>query len=200
MLAPIVLLLGLAATLNGCGSQQASGAPILKKTGLPFMGSDIPTPYAGANFALHDHRGRTYTLNQFRGRVVLVTFLYTHCPDTCPLITEALNQALRDLGSTRQHVRVLAVSVDPKGDTAASVKAYRKAHRLLPQFRYLIGTRSELLRVWRKYEVEAVASDPEHVDHSAYTVLIDQSGKARVLYDWQIKPRAVVHDVRLLLG
>jgi protein SCO1 len=101
MLAPIVLLLGLAATLNGCGSQQASGAPILKKTGLPFMGSDIPTPYAGANFALHDHRGRTYTLNQFRGRVVLVTFLHTHCPDTCPLITEALNQALRDLGSTR---------------------------------------------------------------------------------------------------
>jgi cytochrome oxidase Cu insertion factor (SCO1/SenC/PrrC family) len=79
------------------------------------------------------------------------------------------------------------------------VKKYRKERHLLPEFIYLLGTRSELLPVWTAYHVEAVARDPELVDHSAYTVLIDQQGKARVLYDSRIQPDHVVHDVHVLL-
>ena len=58
-----------------------------------------------------------------RGRFTLVTFLYTNCPDVCPLIAEHLNTALRQLGTTRADTRVLAVSVDPNGDTPSAVRA-----------------------------------------------------------------------------
>ena len=99
------------------------------------------------------------------------------------------------LGPKRDDVRVLAVSVDPEGDTPKAVDAYAKAHHLLPEFHYLVGSRHELNEVWKAYDVAAVASDPELVDHTAYTMLVDASGDGRVIYDSQVKAKAVVHDV-----
>jgi protein SCO1/2 len=128
-----------------------------------------------------------------------VTFLYTHCPDVCPLIASSLNTALRELGPRRDDVRVLAVSVDPKGDTPASVRRFARSHALLPQFRYLTGTTPQLTRVWRAYNVLAVARRADVVDHVAYTVLVDRSGRRRVLYDARVRASQIVHDVRYLL-
>ena len=139
------------------------------------------------------------TLAGQRGRFVLVTFVYTHCPDVCPLITQNLNSALRQLGSARKQVRVLAVSVDPKGDTAAAVRRYAAQRELLPEFRYLIGSRAALRRTWAAWHVLAVQRNPELVDHVAYTALIDRTGKQRVLYDSQVKARQVLHDLRVLM-
>jgi len=96
-------------------------------------------------------------------------------------------------------VRVIAVSVDPRGDTMAAVLAYRRDHRLLPEFDYLIGTRRQLTPVWRAYHVLAVARKPERVDHSAYTLLVDQNGWGRARYDATINADDVVHDLRVLL-
>jgi len=135
-----------------------------------------------------------------RGKLVLVTFLYTHCPDVCPLITQNLVQALHMLGPDRDEVRVLGVSVDPEGDTPKSVDDFAKVHHLPPQFHYLTGTRPELTKVWKAYDVAAVSRDPELVDHTAYTMLADRNGQARVIYDSQVKAKDVVHDVRLLLS
>ena len=135
-----------------------------------------------------------------RGKLVLLTFLYTNCPDVCPLITQNLNQALQMLGAKRDDVRVLAVSVDPEGDTPKAVDEYAKAHHLLPEFHYLIGSRDELTQVWKAYDVAAVASDPELVDHTAYTMLVDRSGEGRVIYDASVKAKDVVHDVDELLS
>jgi protein SCO1/2 len=188
----------MALVLSACGSDSSSSAIVESAPSL-FRGGEIQQPFAEPNFTLHDELGRSHSLAQFRGRVVLVTFIYTNCPDVCPLITANLNSALRDLGSDRDQVRVLAVSVDPEGDTAGTVAKYRKERHLLPEFIYLIGTRPELLPVWKAYHVDAVARDPELVDHSAYTVLIDQDGKARALYDSQVRSQDVVHDVRVLL-
>jgi protein SCO1/2 len=129
-----------------------------------------------------------------------VTFLYTNCPDVCPLITQNLNQALQMLGPKRDDVRVLAVSVDPEGDTPESVDKYAKVHHLLPEFHYLTGTRDELMQVWKDYDVAAVARDPELVDHTAYTMLVDGSGGGRVIYDASVKAKDVVHDVDELLS
>jgi protein SCO1/2 len=165
-----------------------------------FAGGELTPPKQVPDFTLVDQSGRQVSMAKQRGKLVLVTFLYTHCPDVCPLITENLNQALRMLGPKRDDVRVLAVSVDPKGDTPKSVDAYAKAHHLLPEFHYLIGTRPELTEVWKKYDVAAVASDPELVDHTAYTMLVDESGKGRVIYDSQVKAKDVVHDVDALLS
>ena len=116
----------------------------------------------------------------------------------CPLIAANLNTALRSLGPRRDRVRVLAVSVDPKGDTRATVRAYARRLRLLPQFRYLIGTRTQLTRVWREYGVLAVAGDKELVDHVASTVLVDPRGKRRILYGAHVNAADVVHDLRVL--
>jgi protein SCO1/2 len=196
-----LLTLGLALLLTapflaGCGggkAAQAESAPTPR-----FKGYAVTTP--APDFTLRDARGEEVSLSGQRGKLVLVTFLYTNCPDVCPLIAANLNGALRQLGSERMNVRVLAVSVDPKGDTAKAVRAYEKLHHLLPEFRYLIGSRQELEAVWAKYKVTAVASDPELVDHVAYTLLVDRSGKGRVLYNSRVRSAQVVHDVRILLG
>ena len=132
---------------RGCGSSSAT------KIEGPTHELEEHLGFAGAALSRRGRRSRSrsttptgtpVTLAGQRGRYVLVTFLYTHCPDVCPLIAANLNAALRTLGAGTKHVRVLAVSVDPKGDTAAAVRAYRTRMHLLPQFRYLIGTRAEL--------------------------------------------------------
>ena len=164
-----------------------------------FAGVALQPPRVAAPIALHDAEGRPVTLAGQRGRYVLVTFIYTHCPDVCPLITANLNAALRTLGPERRNVRVLAVSVDPVGDTAAAVQAYAKRMHLLPQFRYLIGTKPQLHRVWSAWHVLAVLGKADVVDHVAYTALIDRTGKERVPYDSKVRAGQVVHDLRRLM-
>jgi protein SCO1/2 len=197
-LAALGALFSLAASVAaGCGGGQTTAAEAPPPT---FAGSALTPPKTTTDFSLRDARGQAISLSEQRGKVTLVTFIYTNCPDICPLIAQNLNDALQQLGSQRKDVSVLAISVDPRGDTAKAVRAYEKLHHLVPEFHYLIGSKPELLRVWKAWGVAAVASDPELVDHTAYTMLIDRSGKGRAIYDAQIKAKQVVHDVRLLLA
>ena len=199
----LALLAALAASACGGGGGHEHGAAAsVTVTGGSgrFAGGELDPPQPTPDFTLTDQAGQKVSLADQRGKLVLLTFLYTNCPDVCPLITQNLNQALQMLGTERDDVRVLAVSVDPEGDTPKSVDEYAKAHHLLPEFHYLIGSRDELTKVWKAYDVAAVASDPELVDHTAYTMLVDQSGEGRVIYDSQVKAKDVVHDVRALLS
>jgi protein SCO1/2 len=193
-------LLVLALPLAGCGgSSSASQTPTYPKPPPSrFRGIAVPVTTAPP-IVLHDADGRRVTLASRRGGWTLVTFIYTHCPDVCPLIASNLNQSLRQIGAARHNVEVLAVSVDPKGDTPAAVRAYAKRMHLVPQFRYLIGTASQLQRVWKAYHVAAVSRRADVVDHVAYTVLVDPHGKERVVYDAQVRAAQVVHDLRLVL-
>jgi protein SCO1/2 len=187
--------------LAGCGGSSRSSEPVSATT-TPgrFLGTELSPARAAPPIALHDASGQPVTLQGQRGRYVLVTFIYTHCPDVCPLITQNLNAALRQHGPERTRVRVLALRDDPKGDTAAAVRAYDKRMHLVPQFRYLIGSRAELRRVWKAWHVLAVSTKPDLVDHVAYTALVDTTGKERVLYDSSVKARQVLHDLRALLA
>jgi protein SCO1/2 len=200
---PLVIVLAVAAFLSGgCGSSPATkieGPTTTSKNSSGLTGAVLRPPRPAQPIALHDADGHAVALAAQRGRYVLVTFLYTHCPDVCPLIARNLNAALRSLGPARDRVRVLAVSVDPAGDTAAAVRAYRTRLHLLPQFRYLIGTRAELRRVWLAWNVLSVQRKPDLVDHVAYTALIDPTGKERVLYGSRVQALQVVHDVRRLM-
>ena len=193
-------VLAVVAMLAGCGgsgsTQKTTTAPKAR-----FAGAELAPPKTAPPISLHDANGMPVTLAAQRGRYVLVTFIYTHCPDVCPLITQNLNAALRVIGpSARKNVRVLAVSVDPAGDTPKAVKAYAREKHLLPQFEYLIGTRAELRRVWKAWHVLAVETKPDLVDHVAYTALIDTQGTERVLYDSSVHATQVVHDLRVLMG
>src|SRR6266567_2145242 len=92
-----------------------------------------PTP----GFQLTDQFGKTITLSQFRGKPVILTFLYTHCPDQCPLTAEKLHAVMLNLGSQAQNVAVLAVSTDPQRDTIAAATTFSNAHRMLDYWHYL---------------------------------------------------------------
>lgn len=191
-------LLCAALVLAGCGTSsarvEAPSAPASK-----FAGSELTPPRRAPPIALHDAHGRAVSLAAQRGRYVLVTFLYTHCPDVCPLIAENLNAALRRLGADRSRVRVLAVSVDPKGDTAAAVRAYERRMHLLPQFRYLLGTPAALHTVWNAWHVATLHPSPGVVDHVTYTALVDPKGSERVLYGSSVRAAQVLHDLRVLM-
>jgi len=165
-----------------------------------FAGPTLKHPSTPPDFALRDQDGRLVRLASQRGKVTLVTFLYTHCPDFCPLTAQNLNDVLRSLGAARRNVTVLALSVDPGGDTPRAVDAFVRNHRLLPQFHYLTGTSRQLQPIWDAYQVTPVGSGGPDPDHTLYTLVVDRSGTARVLFDALARPPAITHDVRLLLA
>jgi protein SCO1/2 len=192
-----LLLLALVLLAAGCGSSAAKDTETAPTQQRAFSGGELTPPRPAPKLSLPDAAGRRFTLSTLRGRYVLVTFLYTHCPDVCPLIASNLNTVLRELGPDGG-VDVLAVSVDPKGDTAASVRAYAKRMHLEPRFHFLIGTRAQLRPVWAAWHVIAVDRSPALVDHTGYTALVDPAGKQRLLYDSQVNAQQVLHDLRLL--
>jgi protein SCO1/2 len=181
----------------GCGSSTAKVTETPPAPKQAFTGGELTPPRPAPPLSLRDASGRRFTLSARRGRYVLVTFLYTHCPDVCPLIASNLNTVLRALGP-KAKVEVFAVSVDPKGDTVAAVRAYEKRMHLEPGFHFLIGSRTALHPVWAAWHVLAVDRKPELVDHVAYTALVDPTGKQRLLYGSQVNAQQVLHDLRLL--
>jgi len=172
--------------LAGCGGGARARAGTESFAGTPLDGRAAP------DFTLQDEEGAAVSLAGLRGDPVLLTFIYTHCPDVCPLIARNLDKAARAVPGTR----VVAVSVDAKGDTPAAVREYRATHRLGPEFLYLIGSDAELARVWRDYAVYAAGQGGSFVDHSALTMLIDERGRERVAYPPTFAPADVVHDLR----
>ena len=167
---------------------------------LAFRGTALNPPLKAPSFSLRDQSHRLVSILPAHGRVTVVAFLYTHCPDVCPLIADHLNLALRALGRDRSDVRVLAISVDPAHDTPAAVKHFVRVHRLLPQFRYLTGTRKQLAPVWSGFHIAAEPGPNGVVSHSAFELLVDAQGRERALYDSTVRSSDVVHDVRLLLA
>jgi protein SCO1/2 len=192
----------------GCGttsSSSQSGAVLApNETVLGRLDDKIPPPTQVRTpppFTLRDSLGHRVTLSQFRGKAVLLTFIYDHCPDTCPLIVADLHNALLKLGSAASKVQIVAVSVDPRGDTPATVKAFLAAHEMTGRMEYLIGSFRELAPVWRSYGVQVEASPSQRentVGHSAFLYGITGHGKTVVLYPPNLEPAWIVHDAPLL--
>lgn len=163
-----------------------------------FKGGELTPPAAAPNFALPDQNGRTVTLAGQRGHWTVVTFLYTKCPDVCPLIAASLNGALHSEAGKTAGLRVLAVSVDPARDTQAAAHQYAIAHRLAPAFHFLTGSASHLKRVWAAYHVAAQPGPRGSVTHSTFEILIDPQGKERLIYDATITTADLVGDLSKL--
>ena len=105
----------------------------------------------------------------YRGKAVLVTFLYTHCPDVCPLITSQLRVAQNLMGAaTASKAQIIAVSVDPSGDTPKAVAAFLARHEMTGRMQYLVGSQHELAAAWSAWGVgsERDAQKPEFINHS----------------------------------
>jgi protein SCO1/2 len=196
---PLVALGAVAALLAGCGG---SGGGASSSATPKFAGVRAAPAKPAPPLALSDSLGRPVNLDQYRGRAVLVTFIYTHCPDVCPLIVGNLHTALAQLGPDAAKVQVVAVSVDPVGDTARTVSAFLRAHRMTGRMEYLIGSRPQLEQTWRAWHILAkgprAASSPDVVEHSALIYGISASGSITTLYSPNFNPSQIVHDVPIL--
>ena len=198
------LAVGLGLTLAGCGSSNhvvggTTTSTVSTTLQNPSAGRPVPSGTAAADFALVDQHGDVVRLSQQRGKITMLTFLYTHCVDVCPLIAEELNAVLRNLGPQRNDARVLAVSVDPRFDTPQAIAHFIVQHRLLPQFHYLRGTRSQLQRVWQSYNVLVIPKNPDLMAHTASITLIDEHGEPRMVYPATASATMILRDARRLL-
>jgi protein SCO1 len=149
---------------------------------------------------LRDYQGHAVNLASYRGRAVLVSFIYTHCPDVCPLIVGNLHAAQAMLGNAAGKLQIIAVSTDPRGDTPRTVAAFLRAHQMVGRMKYLIGTRAQLGRVWKAWGIVAhpAKANPDLVEHSAEIFGIGADAKVYTLYPANFKPRAIAHDVPIL--
>jgi protein SCO1/2 len=138
-------------------------------------------------------------LSQYKGKAVLLTFIYTHCPDVCPLIVANLDNALLRLGSQANKVQIVAVSVDPKGDTPKTVEAFLAAHEMTGRMVYLIGSTKQLATVWKPYGIEVQASpERREVGHTGIVYAITADGQRRAVYPANFEPGWIVRDVPIL--
>ena len=180
------IVLGLAAALiTTCSPAKLVGDPLPGALAPDFTLTDGPT-------------AETVTLSALRGRVILVTFLYTSCYDICPLTAETIRGARDRLGNSATDVAFLAVSVDPKGDTPETTRRFVQDHRVEGTLRYLIGSQAALARVWQAYGI-AQAVSTRDVLHSDVIYLIDKSERGRVLLHSDVAPETLASDLSILL-
>lgn len=190
----IVIVVALWGLRNTSGN--ASANPSTNSSGL--QGTDLGSTLA-PDFHLTDQFGKPISLSQFRGEPVVLTFLYTHCPDVCPLTAEKLHTVQLQLGKDASHVMMIAVSVDPKGDTKSSALSFSRTHKLTSNWHYLIGTQTELAPVWNAYSVYAQAATSKTTTHTSAVYLIDKEGRERVFFGDDFTTVQLQDDLRVLL-
>ena len=158
-----------------------------------FDGASLPRGRKAPDFTLTDEYGKKVSMREYRGKPVVVSFLYSTCRDSCPLQAQQIKGALNELG---RDVPALAVSVDPPGDTEDSAQRFNAKQRMTGRLRWVLGKRDRLEPVWRAY---AATGQRDDVEHNARFVLVDPKGVQRVGYPVdQVTPERVAHDLRLL--
>jgi protein SCO1 len=188
----LALLAVLALALAGCTRQ-----------GPPFALKNVTGLLPRLEFALTNHNGERVTAATYLGKVVLLYFGYTNCPDACPTTLATLATAIRSLGPGASDVRVLFVTVDPHRDTAAVLKNYVSFFG--PQFVGLRGDPSELAAITKRYRVayhlESPGPDGQYaVDHSSAIFIFDRTGRARLLGSETDHSRPIASDLTRLLA
>jgi len=164
-----------------------------------LVGTELGNAMA-PDFTLTDTlTGQPLTLSTLRGNVVALAFLYTHCPDTCPLTAERFREAQKALGADRARVHFVAVSVDPVNDTPESVRSFSADHRLETNWHYLVGERARLEAVWALYGVGAFSNGTVLVSHNDAIFLIDAHGRERVLVHTSTPLEDLTNNLRLLV-
>jgi len=147
--------------------------------------------------------GKTVTAEDFNGKIVLLYFGYTFCPDVCPLTLANVTRALEGLGQRTDDVRLLFVTVDPERDTLPILKDYTAAFG--PEFVGLRGSEDEIAALAKRYRVyysvtPPVDDKPYIVDHSSAIYVFDQTGRARLLVSGMSTANADINGLTSDLG
>ncbi|GCE48453.1 protein SCO1/2 [Thermosporothrix hazakensis] len=151
-------------------------------------------------FTLTDQNGKEVKLDSFKGKPVVLTFMYTSCPDQCPAAAEKLRSAQEMLGREAQNVSMMAVSTDPKNDTVAAAKKFTNDHRLKANWHFLIGSRETLKPVWDAYHIYAETEQQTVApQHTMGLYLIDKKGHMRTFLGSEFTPQDLVSNLQTLL-
>ncbi len=168
-----------------------------------FRGTAYATPYPPAPpIELKRADGSLFRLADQQGKIVLLFFGYTSCPDVCPTTLAEMKRVVEQLGRDGEKVQVVFISVDPERDTPQRIQEYvRHFH---PEFIGLSGSLEELQPIWQAYGIYRAVVSTESmlgylVDHTARVFLIDTRGYLRLSYGFQTPVGDIVHDIRLLL-
>jgi protein SCO1/2 len=144
----------------------------------------LPTIGAAPDFALTSQDGAEVTLGALRGKVVAVTFIYTWCPDVCPMLTDKMARVQDELGSDfGSKVAFVSITVDPERDTPDALKEYAASFDAdLAGWSFLTGSLATVREVARQYGVAVAPAADGQVDHTLLTTLVDRRGTMRVQY------------------
>ena len=197
------LVLACAVLLAGCGAAAQATNPVNPGavTDHGLQGLILKPRKPAPALVLHNYSGpQSVSLAQFRGKAVLVSFVYTHCPNVCPIITSNLAAAQRQLGAEAHHLQILLVPVDPRRDTPDAVRAFLGARDATGRMDYLLGSRSALHRVWKAWDVGIQTKNGYTAGHSSIIYGITGTGRMAVVYPSNFSPAQIVHDVPLLAG
>jgi protein SCO1 len=155
------------------------------------------------NFSLTDQNGRLFEFAGMKGKVVVVDFAYTTCPDVCPLLTAAMRQLQESLNRDEyRSVHLLTVTTDPEIDDPKVLASYAKRYGAdLSNWSFVTGAEPSLRSVWKNFGVRVRRISRGLVDHTALTAVIDKTGTMRVAYHGAAPdPRSIAQDVRSLLS
>ena len=182
----------LTAALVACGGPQ----------GPKFRGTDITGADFGKALSLTGHDGKPRTLADFRGKLVVLSFGYTHCPDVCPTTLADTAAALKQLGAAAARVQVLFVTVDPERDTPALLAQYVPAFD--PSFLGLTGDAAAIEKAAKEFKIfyekrPGAAPGAYTVDHSAQSYVLDREGRLRLIERNDRLAQDLAEDLRALL-
>jgi protein SCO1/2 len=187
VIAAVAALGGALLATSGGDSDPASAGP------SRFEGSIMPGGVRAPDFRLRDQQGKTVSMRAFRGRPVIVTFLYTTCDETCPTMAQTVKGALNDLSGD---VPAIAVAVDPPRDTAEQARKFLSKQRVIGRLDFVLGSRAQLAPVWKGFAIQPQSVNQEH---QARFTLVDKRGFQRIGFPGaKATPEAIAHDVSLL--
>jgi protein SCO1/2 len=160
---------------------------------------NIPVP----DFSLTDQTGRHFRFQKLRGKLIVLTFVYTTCPDACPLITSSLQRVQTELSTNeRKSVFLLSITTDPEIDKPQVLKSYAERYGIdFSNWSFLTGEEKELSSVWKAFGVKVERKARGLVDHTTLTALVDEKGGMRFVYHGSSPDSGVIlQDLRALLN
>lgn len=193
-----VLALFLVSVLLTCCAPGKQPTPTIEVSS-GFNGEEVDPPQPAPDFDLTDQNGARLRLADLQGQLVLLSFVYTGCPDVCIRLTASFRAVQREfVDALESDLVIVLVSIDPEGDTLERTREWTQA--LGGRWHYLRGGRVTLERIWDNYGVAVQKTESGLVNHSLRTYLIDRHGLIRVRYGGLGWEQAAIQDISRLLA
>lgn len=167
-----------------------------------FYGTLLQSPSEAHDFTLTSHTGQRVSLGDYRGKLVLLYFGYTFCPDVCPATLSEVARAMEILGDQSDEVQLIMISVDPDRDTPAKLAAY--VSHFEPSFLGVTGTPEQIAKIATLYGIfyeknEGSIATGYLVDHTATITVVDQDGHVKLIFPFGTPAEAMADDLAYLL-